>query len=73
MLTPGETYLFKWDIFAEDYVFKRGHRLGIVIAGSDVDWTIPEENRAQVTVKLGTSKVKLPVVGGRRAWKRARA
>ena len=72
-LTPGETYPFKWDIFGEDYVFKKGHRLGIVIAGSDVDWTIPEENRATVTVKLGASKVRLPVVGGWAAWKRARA
>ena len=36
-LTPGEVYGFKWKIFAEDYVFARGHRMGIVIAGSNPD------------------------------------
>ena len=64
-LTPGEVYTFKWDIFAEDYVFARGHRLGIVIAGSDPDWTIPDPNGAQITAKLGSSKVSIPIVGGK--------
>ncbi len=72
-LEPGELYQFKWEVFGEDYVFKRGHRIGLVIAGSDVDWTITEQNRARVTVKLGKSHVVLPVVGGRGALRRARA
>ncbi|MEA2487945.1 MAG: X-Pro dipeptidyl-peptidase [Actinomycetota bacterium] len=65
-LTPGQIYRFKWDIFSEDYIFKPGHRLGIVIAGSDSDWTIPDPSQANVTVYLRSSKVMLPVVGGKK-------
>jgi X-Pro dipeptidyl-peptidase len=65
-MVPGETYRFRWEIFGDDYVFKKGHRLGIVIAGSDPDWTIPDETRANVDVLLGPSRVVLPVVGGAR-------
>jgi X-Pro dipeptidyl-peptidase len=70
-LTPGEVYTFKWEIFAEDYVFKKGHRLAIVLAGSDPTWTIPDESNANVTVKLGAGKVSLPIVGGRKTLRRA--
>ena len=67
-LTPGERYRFRWSGFGEDYVFKKGHRIGVVIAGSDSDWTIPDGQQATVTVDLHRSRVVLPVVGkGRRA------
>ncbi|HYI46262.1 MAG TPA: Xaa-Pro dipeptidyl-peptidase [Actinomycetota bacterium] len=71
-LIPGEVYTFKWEIFAEDYVFKKKHQLAIVIAGSDASWTIPDESQANITVQLGSSKIKLPIVGGRRSLRRAR-
>src|SRR5699024_4645582 len=35
-LNPGQKYTFEWDTLPEDYVFKEGHRLGIVIAGSEI-------------------------------------
>jgi len=66
-LTPGETYTFRWEIFAEDYIFEKGHRIGIVIAGSDADYTVPDPEGARVEVLLGSSKVILPIVGGARA------
>ena len=65
-MVPGELYRFRWDIFGDDYVFAKGHRLGIVIAGSDPDWTIPDETHANVNVRLRRSKVVIPVVGGAR-------
>ena len=65
-MVPGETYRFRWEIFGDDYVFGKGHRLGIVIAGSDSDWTIPDETHATLDVRIRRSKVILPVVGGRR-------
>jgi len=63
-LTPGETYTFKWSIFGEDYIFPIGHQIGIVIAGSDADYTLADQNGATITVKLKKSRVGLPVVGG---------
>ncbi|HEX2196907.1 MAG TPA: Xaa-Pro dipeptidyl-peptidase, partial [Actinomycetota bacterium] len=65
-MVPGETYRFRWEIFGDDYVFGKGHRIGVVIAGSDPDWTIPDQTQATVDVQLRRSKVVLPIVGGAR-------
>ena len=72
-LTPGENYKFKWSAFGEDYVFKKGHRIGVVISGSDSTFTVPDPDQANVTVNLRGSRVSLPVVGktGRKVLKRA--
>jgi X-Pro dipeptidyl-peptidase len=63
-LEPGTSYRFRWEIFGEDYVFKPGHQIGVVIAGSDADWTIPDPENASVDVDLHASRVLLPLVGG---------
>ena len=65
-MVPGEKDRFRWEIFGDDYVFKKGHRLAVVIAGSDPDWTIPDEANATINVILRKSRVVLPVVGGAR-------
>jgi X-Pro dipeptidyl-peptidase len=65
-MVPGSKDRFRWDVFGDDYVFKKGHRLAIVIAGSDPDWTIPDESNATIDVILRKSRVILPVVGGAR-------
>ncbi len=67
LLKPGKSYRFKWDALPEDYVFKPGHRIGIIIAGSDDRWTIPEENNAEIEISLGQSHMVLPVVGGKKS------
>lgn len=68
---PGELYRFNWELFPDDYVFAPGHRIGVVIAGSDADFTVPDPSGATVTVRLGDSHVVLPVAGGARAIKEA--
>jgi len=68
-LTPGETYRVAWDIFPDDYVFEAGHRIGIVISGSDTATRdpYPAAGRGNVTLDLAGSHVKLPIEGGTRA------
>lgn len=61
---PGEVYKFEWAIMADDYVFKKRHRLAIVIAGHDNDWIVAPSEEANVTVFLHDSFVRIPVVGG---------
>ena len=70
-LEPGKRYTFDWEIFGEDYVFKKGHRFAIVIAGSDPDWTVPDGQEANVTVQLRKSRVSIPIVGGKARYKKA--
>ena len=72
-LTPGQRYMFKWKAYGEDYIFEKGHRLGVVLSGSDSTYTIDDPTEANVTVNLHSSRVLLPVVGrkGRLAIKRA--
>lgn len=66
-LKEGKNYKFEWDVLPEDYVFKEGHRIGIIIAGSDRRRAIPSATGATFEVKLGQSYISLPVVGGRKA------
>lgn len=70
-LIPGELYRFDWELFPDDYVFARGHRIGVVLAGSDADFTVPDPSGATVTVRLGSSYVLLPVAGGAQAIRAA--
>ena len=67
LLTPGKLYNFRWEALPEDYVFKPGHRIGVVIAGSSRDWTLTDPNRATVETVLGESTITLPIVGGEEA------
>ncbi len=66
-ILPATEYTFKWELFGDDYLFKKGHQIGLIIAGSDFDYTIPDPTGATVTVLFGKSRISLPVVGGRRA------
>ncbi|MDQ3954760.1 MAG: CocE/NonD family hydrolase [Actinomycetota bacterium] len=63
-LTPGEKYMFRWTAMGEDYIFKKGHQIGVMVGGSDTTWTVPDpEQGANIEVHLHESKVKLPIVG----------
>lgn len=66
-LKEGKSYKFEWEALPEDYVFKKGHRIGVIIAGSDRRRTIPSTTGATFEVDLGQSYISLPVVNGRKA------
>jgi X-Pro dipeptidyl-peptidase len=71
-LETGETYRVEWDVMTDDWVFQPGHRIGIVIAGADTEiHTIHNTPGNTVDVELNGSHVKLPVVGGTPALRRA--
>ncbi|MEV0380080.1 Xaa-Pro dipeptidyl-peptidase [Nonomuraea sp. NPDC050643] len=64
-LRPGREYTFTWDFQPTDYVFKKGHRLGLVIISTDYDYTLRYPPGTKVTVAPGQSALRLPVVFGR--------
>jgi predicted acyl esterase len=63
-LTPGASYTVRWDTLPQDYQFKAGHRLGLVLIGTDRDVQGDKATGAAVTVDLAGSGITLPVVGG---------
>lgn len=58
--STGKDYTFTWDMQPDDYVFKVGHQIGVVLIASDYDYTIRPKAGTKLTVKL--SEVTLPIV-----------
>ncbi|MGI5284029.1 Xaa-Pro dipeptidyl-peptidase [Nonomuraea polychroma] len=61
-LRPGRHYTFTWDFQPTDYLFKKGHRLGLVIISTDYDYTLRYPPGTEITVSPGHSSLRLPMV-----------
>jgi X-Pro dipeptidyl-peptidase len=61
-LTPGRNYTIRWNTLPQDYVFKSGHRVALVLAGTDFDQNTETPTGAQVTVDLAGTSITVPVV-----------
>lgn len=62
---PVGTYgRVKWETLPQDYTFKKGHRIGLVIAGTDATYSGETGTGAAVTVDLQKSSIAFPVVLG---------
>jgi X-Pro dipeptidyl-peptidase len=71
-LVPGRQYAVDLTLLPEDYTFKAGHRIAVVIVGSYRDYsTVADTNRANITVSVKGSRITLPVVGGQAAARAA--
>jgi X-Pro dipeptidyl-peptidase len=62
-LTPGTYYSVSWNTLPQDYTFKAGHRLALILTGTDEDVIGDSPTGASVTIDLAGSSVTLPVVG----------
>ena len=63
-IVPNQEYTFKWDMQPDDYVFKSGSRIGLVLIVSDYDYTIRPTAGTKITITPTSSEFMLPVVGG---------
>ena len=72
-LTPGKSYQITWKMLPQDYEFKAGHRLGLVLTGTNDDFNLDESGNsngedvepgtgAEVTVDLARTSISLPLV-----------
>ncbi|MEW9546908.1 Xaa-Pro dipeptidyl-peptidase [Nonomuraea sp. NPDC050783] len=61
-LRAGKEYAFTWDFQPTDYLFKKGHRLGLVIISTDYDYTLRYPAGTRITLAPGRSALRLPVV-----------
>ena len=63
----GQAYDLRWDLQPDDYLFKAGRRIGLVVVSTDHDYTIRPDPGTRLTLQPSKSQISLPVVGGQPA------
>jgi X-Pro dipeptidyl-peptidase len=63
----GQAYDLRWDLQPDDYLFKPGRRIGLVVVSTDHDNTIRPDPGKRLTLQPSNSQISLPVVGGHQA------
>ncbi|MEU0567841.1 Xaa-Pro dipeptidyl-peptidase [Nonomuraea sp. NPDC005983] len=63
-LPPGTYGTVRWQTLPQDYTFRKGHRLALVVAGTDATYSDEEGTGATVTVDLARSSVTVPITVG---------
>ncbi|MFD3942051.1 Xaa-Pro dipeptidyl-peptidase [Streptomyces sp. NPDC058579] len=72
-LTPGRAYTITLKLAATDHVVPAGHRLALIVGGTDKDLLDPPSTTPTLTLDLARTSAKLPLVGGVEAFTRATA
>ncbi|KOV57611.1 x-prolyl-dipeptidyl aminopeptidase [Streptomyces sp. NRRL WC-3618] len=72
-LTPGKRYTITLDLHASDHVIPAGHRLALIVAGTDKDLIDPPSTTPTLTLDLARTTASVPFVGGAGAFARATA
>ena len=72
-LTPGKAYTITLDLGATDHVVPAGHRLALIVAGTDKDLIDPPSTTPTLTLDLTRTSARVPFVGGTAAFARATA
>ncbi|MEU0434347.1 Xaa-Pro dipeptidyl-peptidase [Streptomyces sp. NPDC006290] len=72
-LTPGTAYTITLDLAATDHVVPKGHRLALIVAGTDKDLIDPPSTTPTLTLDLSRTSARVPLVGGADAFTRATA
>ena len=63
-LTPGTPYTMTIKLAATDHVVPAGHRLALIVAGTDDGLILPPDTTPTVSVDLSHTVANLPIVGG---------
>lgn len=63
-LPVGAYGTVRWETLPHDYTFRKGHRLALVLAGTDSSYSAERGTGANVTVDLRGSSVSIPFVLG---------
>ncbi|SDJ49660.1 Xaa-Pro dipeptidyl-peptidase [Streptomyces indicus] len=67
-LTPGRAHTLTIDLASSDHVIPAGHRLALIVAGTDAGLIEPPATPGQLTLDLRRTTAELPFVGGLRAF-----
>ena len=70
-LVPGKFYSMKFDLQPDDQIIKKGQQIGLMLFSSDSEYTISPKPGTELTIDLNKTRISLPVVGGKNAFKKA--
>jgi X-Pro dipeptidyl-peptidase len=70
-LVPGKLYTVNFELQPDDQIIRAGQQIGLMIFSSDQEFTIHPKPGTELTVQLDQTSLSLPVVGGRKAIKKA--
>ncbi|MER7175165.1 Xaa-Pro dipeptidyl-peptidase [Streptomyces mesophilus] len=70
-LTPGRQHTLTIDLASSDHVIPAGHRLALIVAGTDAGLIEPPATPGTLTLDLRRTTAELPFVGGWRAFAEA--
>lgn len=68
-LTPGKKHTITLDLAASDHVVPKGHRLALIVAGTDKDLIDPPADTPTLAIDLARTSAKVPLVGGADAFR----
>ncbi|MGW7269477.1 Xaa-Pro dipeptidyl-peptidase [Streptomyces sp. NPDC054864] len=71
-LTPGKKHTITLDLAASDHVVPKGHRLALIVAGTDKDLIDPPADTPTLAIDLARTSAKVPLVGGADAFRTAK-
>ncbi|GAB3500721.1 Xaa-Pro dipeptidyl-peptidase [Nocardiopsis coralliicola] len=60
-VVAGREYRYSWEMLAQDYVFKEGHRIGLVLISTDHGFTQRYPSGTEVAVDTADTSVTLPL------------
>ena len=63
-LTPGKPYTITVQLAASDHIVPAGHRLALIVAGTDNGYIVAPASTPKISLDLAHSSASLPLVGG---------
>ena len=70
-LKPGKFYEMTFALQPDDQIIPAGQQIGLMIFSSDRDFTLQPKPGTELTVNLDETTIKIPIVGGIEALKKA--
>ena len=70
-LAPGRFVDLTFDLQPDDQIIPAGKRIGLMILSSDKDFTLAPRPGTEITVDLDATSIRIPVVGGVEAFRKA--
>lgn len=70
-LKPGKFYEMTFEFQPDDQIIKKGQQIGLMIFSSDSEYTLLPKPGTELTIDLKGTSLKIPIVGGEKAFKKA--